>query len=275
MSSMKTSELLKALRAHYIEPGADTPGGTFVGEVGVNGKFGASSRCDALYAGFTSASGRILIGHELKVSRADWRHELDQLDKADWWADNCHAWYVVAPSTDIVPPEELPAGWGLMVPNSRAKRRMTIVVKAQIHADRTPSWDATRSMMARLDTLRGQEVRETVANKMIARTKELEERMEARVRPAISLDDERRIRLARELEEQYGVDLAFASDGIGVTEFQQALQVAREIRKLPGQHAYGGLIRAVSEAEDAAATLRRLQAALAPITATINLKESR
>lgn len=150
---MTSRALLERLRRHYIAPGP-MPGGIFVPECGVNG--GRQSRADALYVGFTSTSGRILVGHELKISRADWRRELDKVGKADLWADNCHAWYIVAPSTEIVPVEELPDGWGLMVPG-RTKTRLTIVVKARVHADRVPSWDVVRSIMARQDTLDAQD----------------------------------------------------------------------------------------------------------------------
>lgn len=148
-----TKELLDLLRRHYIKPGAPFPGGTFIPECGINGGAGGS-RADALYVGFTSASGRLLVGHELKVSRADWRRELDKVGKADFWADNCHQWWIVAPGPEVVPKEELPHGWGLMYPSTRTKTRMQIVVKAETHADRVPSWLAVRSIMARLDTLR-------------------------------------------------------------------------------------------------------------------------
>lgn len=166
--AMTTKALLERLQASYIQPNAPMPGGIFVPEVGINGNFGASSRCDAIYVGFTSASGRIMVGHELKVSRADWRHELDKIDKADTWADACHAWYVVAPSTDIVPPEELPHGWGLMIPDPRGKVRFTKIVKATVRADHAPPWWAVRSVMSRADTLRANNIEQQVR---AARTK--------------------------------------------------------------------------------------------------------
>jgi hypothetical protein len=150
IAQMRATDLLARLQRHYIKPGADLPGGVFVPEVGINGA--TQSRCDAIYVGFTSTSGRRLVGHELKVSRSDWQHELDQAGKADFWHDNTHQWYVVAP-VGIVDPETLPAGWGLMVPSARTTTRMTVVVKA---ADRdvVPSWRAVRSIIARQDTLR-------------------------------------------------------------------------------------------------------------------------
>lgn len=151
--SMTTKQLMDRLQRHYIKPGQPLPGGVFVPEVGWNGG-GHLSRVDALFIGFTSASGRLLVGHELKVSRADWRHELDEAGKADPWHDQCHAWYVVAPSTDIVPVEELPDGWGLLTVNPRTTTRLDVKVKARVRLDHTPSWHAVRSIMGRQDTLR-------------------------------------------------------------------------------------------------------------------------
>jgi hypothetical protein len=183
-----TADLEARLRRHYINPSEHLPGGIFVEEVGVNGSTGR--RADAIYIGFTSASGRIMVGHEVKVSRSDWRRELDTVGKADFWSDACHQWYVVAPDTSIVPPEELPAQWGLMVPSGRSKNRMQIVVKAPIKPAHTPPWAAVRSVMARGDTLRAQtfeQYRRDVADQERKRVEEhyaARERREGRLTPA-------------------------------------------------------------------------------------------
>lgn len=204
--AMRTPELLERLRRHYIKPGEGFAGGIFVPECGWNGATG--SRCDALYAGFTSTSGRRLIGHELKVSRADWRHELDQLEKADPWHDNCHAWYVVAPSEDVVPRAEVPAGWGLMVPG-RSKTRMQVIVRPVIRDDVVPSWHAVRSIMARQDTLNVQARHELVTE--VLRREQAVERTEKRhaEQSAAVLDHETRTRLntLEALEKRIGVDV--------------------------------------------------------------------
>jgi hypothetical protein len=147
-----TLDLLAKLRRHYIKPGARPAGGIFVEECGRNGGVGSGSRCDAVYVGFTGTSGRLLIGHEVKVSRSDWRRELDHAGKADAWADDCHEWWVVAPP-GVVPTEELPPGWGLMTPGRSSATRLTVVVRAERFTQRTPSWDTVRSVMARQDTL--------------------------------------------------------------------------------------------------------------------------
>lgn len=159
----QTTTLLALLERHYIKPGAGLPGGVFVPEVGQNGGWGAGSRCDAIYVGFTSTSGRILIGHELKVSRADWLAELNKPGKADTWADECHEWWLVVPDPAIVHTGELPAGWGLMSPGS-SKTRMRVNIKPHRKEPSThrPGWDAVRSILARLDTLRAQAIEQRV-----------------------------------------------------------------------------------------------------------------
>lgn len=146
-----TADLMARLERHYIRPGQDYAGGIFVPEVGENGAWGASRRCDAIYVGFTSTSGRMFVGHEVKATRADWLHELAQPGKADAWADQCHEWWIVT-IPGVVAPGELPEGWGLMVPSSRT--RMKVITRAHRHPARQPSWDAVRSVMARYDTLR-------------------------------------------------------------------------------------------------------------------------
>ncbi|AMU71454.1 hypothetical protein PP298_08070 [Mycobacteroides abscessus] len=188
-STLKTADLLVLLRRHYIKPGQPLPGGVFLHEVGGNGSWGASARADAIYVGFTSSSGRILVGHELKVSRADWLTELNKPGKADQWADQCHAWWLVVSDPGIVQDGELPLGWGLMSPG-KSKTRMAIHTPAAVKSDHTPSWDAMRSIMARYDTLRATEIRESLAQ----RSKQMDDDRETRITQEVA----RRIREAPE-----------------------------------------------------------------------------
>ncbi|SHX32445.1 Uncharacterised protein [Mycobacteroides abscessus subsp. bolletii] len=187
LSTLKTTDLLALLRRHYIKPGQPLPGGVFLHEVGGNGSWGASARADAIYVGFTSSSGRILVGHELKVSRADWLNELNKPGKADQWADQCHTWWLVVNDLSIVQDGELPPGWGLMSPG-RSKTRMAIHTPAAVKPDHTPSWDAMRSIVARYDTLREKEIRETVAKRAkqmdVDREKLIAHEVERRMREA-------------------------------------------------------------------------------------------
>lgn len=173
------SELTERLRRHYIKQ--PQPGGVFVAECGLNNNFGAQRRVDAVHVGFTGTSGQILRGHEVKVSRADWLHELDQPDKASIWQEACHEWYLVTPTPEIVKLGELPPGWGHMVPDLRTAVRFKILVKADRKpADHSPSWLVMRSILARMETLEradraeekmllAQKIREEVAAQYEAR----------------------------------------------------------------------------------------------------------
>ena len=155
-----TADLMDRLQRHYIKPSEPLPGGIFVPEVGFNG--GGGSRCDAIYVGFTGASRRQMIGHEVKASRSDWLVELAKPGKADLWADQCHSWWIVAPP-GVVRLEELPDAWGLMEPGPKTRTRLLIRSPAQSHPGRVPSWLAVRSVMSRFDTLRADAIRANMA----------------------------------------------------------------------------------------------------------------
>ena len=171
---MSTADLLDRLERFYCRPTETLPGGVCVREVSMNGVAHGTQlrRCDLIYVGFTNASGRIMVGHEVKTGRGDWLKELDQPDKSDMWADACHAWYVVAPSTAIVHPEEIPHGWGLRVPDPRGKVRFTTVVEAQVKLAHNPPWWAVRSVMARADTLRATQIEKQVQTEIAKRVAE-------------------------------------------------------------------------------------------------------
>lgn len=180
-----TRELLVRLQRHYIKPGENLPGGVFIPECGWNGgSRGTGGTCDAIYIGFTSTSGRILVGHELKVSRADWVKELSSPGKSDGWADECHQWYLVVNDPQIVRDGELPAGWGLMAPG-RSKTRMDIRVKSETKQGHHPSWLAVRSVIARQDTLRAQAI--------TAGRQKVWEEIEASNKPRIDAEVARRL----------------------------------------------------------------------------------
>lgn len=158
--------LVELIRTHFIRPikvgngGAIRdddlfPGTVVLTEVPSPGT--AARRIDALAIGLTRARAG-LDGFEVKVSRNDWLHELDQPRKADAWFASTHRWWVLAPSTEIVRPEELPEGWGLMVPNPRSRQRLRTVVKA---VTRTPQleWPVLCEITKKIDRIRADEVK--------------------------------------------------------------------------------------------------------------------
>ncbi|MCC2033087.1 hypothetical protein [Microbacterium allomyrinae] len=60
------------------------------------------------------SKGHEIHGHEVKVSRSDWLHELADPTKAEAFKRYCTRWWLVTPDASIVRPGELPAGWGVL-----------------------------------------------------------------------------------------------------------------------------------------------------------------
>lgn len=89
-------------------------------------------------------SRRMLHGHEVKVSRGDWLRELRDPTKADTWRQYCDRWWLVAPA-GVARPDELPTGWGLLVPVGRVLRA---VVPAPV-LDPQPMPPDTRAALLR------------------------------------------------------------------------------------------------------------------------------
>ncbi len=58
--------------------------------------------------------GLNLHGHEVKVSRSDWLHELADPTKAEAIKRYCDRWWLVVPTKAIVR-DDLPDDWGLLV----------------------------------------------------------------------------------------------------------------------------------------------------------------
>jgi hypothetical protein len=136
-TKLTTAELDALLHAHFIRPedrlNQAGAGAVYLTEVTAPN---STRRADAVHIGLwqSRGAGRIDVC-ELKVSRADFRRELDKPQKAEAWWPYSTTFSIVSPGVDITPPEELPPGWGLMVPNPRGGRRFKTVVKP---AEREP-----------------------------------------------------------------------------------------------------------------------------------------
>lgn len=130
MPQTTADQMLGMLRRHYLPEGR-RPDGMFAPEIqapqvgGWNGR-----RADLIWQPVTSRNHTI-IGHEIKVTRQDLRHELEQPEKWRAWGDYCDAWWLVIPHLDLMAGLEIPAEWGVMLPPSgRRTRSMTIARKA-------------------------------------------------------------------------------------------------------------------------------------------------
>jgi hypothetical protein len=178
---MTAADLVCRLRAHYLPPPRTPAGVPIAAEQLLPGAVlltevpsEAGRRIDALVIGLTK-SRQGLDGFEIKVSRGDWLAELGQPAKADPWYAATHRWWIAAPSTAVVSPQELPAGWGLMVPDPRG-RGMKILVKADT---RTPSldWPVLWEIVKKLDRGRAAECAAMAEQIRLQLTAQARERM--------------------------------------------------------------------------------------------------
>lgn len=121
---LTASDMVQMLERHYL-PQSKPPGGLFAAEIqSPCGK----RRADALWFPTTIAGGRGLVGHEIKVSRADVISELKDPSKADPWAQYCTRWWLVVSDPAIIDGLDIPEAWGIMSPPSgRRTVSMTVV----------------------------------------------------------------------------------------------------------------------------------------------------
>jgi len=79
---------------------------------------GSMRSADAFAINLYPSQGCSVEGFEIKMQRGDWLSELKNPDKADEFKQFCDRWWLVVGSRDLVKLEELPPGWGLMVPHN-------------------------------------------------------------------------------------------------------------------------------------------------------------
>lgn len=98
---------------------------------------------DAIAMNLWPSRGLTLHGFEVKASRGDWLRELREPGKAEPVAKFCDFWWVVVPDAEMVR-DELPDGWGLLVPN-RGKG-----LRVAVEAPQTEAIEFTRSFLGAL-----------------------------------------------------------------------------------------------------------------------------
>lgn len=123
-AGLSATDLTDMLRRHYLPEGRQAAG-IFATEIQSPD---GSRRADALWCPWSSIGGSGLVGHEIKVSRADLIVELLDPMKFEPWARFCHEWWLVVAHPSLIDGLQIPTAWGVMAPpSSRRRRSMTIV----------------------------------------------------------------------------------------------------------------------------------------------------
>lgn len=103
-------------------------------------------KLDVVVVSLWNSRGLELDGVEIKVSMSDWKRELDNPDKADWWWKRVHRFWIAAPADvarKIKP--QLPTNWGLLSVGESGVR-----VAVQPKPNRTPeplAWGTTVGLL--------------------------------------------------------------------------------------------------------------------------------
>lgn len=178
-----------------------------------------------------SGKGHLLLGFELKVSRADWRRELQQFDKGADWAAVVDEFYIVAPK-DLVPLDELPRGWGLL-----EVRGSRLYVRA--HPSRPAQ---TPDEMPRLVAARFVERLRTA---VIRQRHEIQREIEPAIRAALEAqraqrEDRERTALAEQAEQWDALVRALEALGVGryaepARVVHQAAALVRAFERMPAE----------------------------------------
>jgi len=100
----------------------------------VTGKNGR--RADAVAYNLYPSRNWKTIGLEVKVSRSDWKKELKEASKNDWFVGQVDQFYVVAGRKGIVKESELPEGWGLLEMKGGGKLYEVVESDLTDHQDR-------------------------------------------------------------------------------------------------------------------------------------------
>ena len=103
-------------------------------------------KLDALVVSLWKSRGHELDGVEIKVSMGDWRRELADASKADWWWKHVHRFWLAVPA-DLAPKirDDLPGTWGLLA--CSAEKAPKVVVKAPRRAPEPLPWGTTVGLL--------------------------------------------------------------------------------------------------------------------------------
>lgn len=257
---LTTGELNDLLHAHFIRPedrlNQAGAGAVYLTEVTAPGNSGR--RADAVHIGLwqSRGAGRIDVC-ELKASRSDFRRELDKPQKAEAWWPYSTTFSIVSPGIDITPPDELPPGWGLMVPGPRGRRFKTVVKPAEREPNLTIGLLMT--LLKNTETTRVNDLRMQETQMREQHYKQVQE--VRRERGMVSPKDVKRLDLLERLEKAMDIKLGeypwrdqLEPEGAaqGLAAFMRghaARQRAREVSEQEARSLEALAVRAAEEAK--------------------------
>lgn len=137
---MTAADVINALASKYRAPEY-----AFLTEVRNSVGFSSKVRtADAMAMSLWPSRGLYMTGFEVKVSRADWKKELEQPEKAEELARFCKMWFVACPEK-MINKDEVPPGWGLI--HVKDDGGLKYIKPAPEHQSTEPTWMFFASLM--------------------------------------------------------------------------------------------------------------------------------
>ncbi|WIB65358.1 hypothetical protein [Curtobacterium sp. MCBD17_040] len=146
LEMLTAKDIIELLRNHYIAPSKPSPG-FFCPELSDPTD---KRRADLIWVPTTWQERGQLIGHEVKVSRADVVAELADPTKADAWARYCDRWWLVVSDPALIDGLTIPEHWGVMAPPSKRRRRTMTVLRPAPQLTPADKTLALANVLARL-----------------------------------------------------------------------------------------------------------------------------
>lgn len=138
---LSTAEVRAALRNRHP---SDKGAWAFLEEVRNGTGYQRTTRsADALAMSLWPSRGLEIHGFEIKVSRSDWKRELEEPAKAEVILRFCDRWWLAVGDEEIVQPGELPPTWGLLIPRGKG-------LVAKVEAPKLEAQPITRLFLASL-----------------------------------------------------------------------------------------------------------------------------
>lgn len=174
VTELTADDIRIALRRRYRAPEH-----AIAFEVAQSTGFDANRHLDAIAMDLWPSRGLALAGIEIKISRRDWRRELENPWKAEQLARFCDYFWVAAP-TGMIGLADFPSAWGLMEVDPDG------VIKTAKPAAKTEAEAVGRPFLAAMMRASAREIAPTEAEAQLAKRRaeleaEFDERLKSRV----------------------------------------------------------------------------------------------
>lgn len=180
---------------------------------------------DAVAMGLWPSHGHEIDGIEIKISRSDYKRELEDHSKAGIIHQYCHRFWIACPK-DMLNKNELPAGWGLME-FDQEKLSLRVKVKPENRNPVAPTSGFVAAMLRRAAESYHQDVDQLLGTKYRAQETEIRNRLQSDFDRRVSSHKEEHAEFLQKLKQiqaATGIDLtkwSASEDQIAAIKFAQ------------------------------------------------------